>query len=404
MPENHHIAWIIRYLIITPPLLVIIAFSNKPFIKNKIQSWMTAMTVFAQLGIVAMIYFAEPGSIAAQTYYVGLILMSLWAGFIFQLLPLHTILISASGIIFYNILVIFRQNIIISETELDYLVNNNFFLITASVFSVFGSFLLENYRKQQKEDERKLQVEKEELINARRRAEMSDELKSQFLSNLSHEIRTPMNAIVGFSGLLSQEMLPENFEAYKKEISDKSYYLLDVIQDIIELSRLQTGNAKVLHEKLDTKKLFAELRLLIDKKLYEADKKDKVAIVYKIDEKVKSLSLNTDTNRIFSVLDKLLDNAIKFTSEGFITIHCYADDTNLCFEIQDTGIGIKEYNLSYIFEQFRQVDEGSNPKKGGLGTGLYIASETLKLLGGELKVESEFDKGSTFYFCLPFSN
>jgi CheY-like chemotaxis protein len=237
-------------------------------------------------------------------------------------------------------------------------------------------------------------------------AEESDRLKTAFLSNMSHEIRTPMNAIIGFSYLLrDQSLSPETKENYIEIITSKGNLLLNIINDIIDIAKEEAGEIEIHKETCHILKLFEELRITYSKTL-ELSGKSHISLKINLPEHAKEVIFNTDIFRLKQILSNLIDNAIKFTKEGFIetgfSVQKSSEGPRVRCYVKDTGIGISEKNLSIIFNRFRQIDESHTRTSGGTGLGLAISKYLVEMLGGELKVESVLGEGSTFSFSLPY--
>ncbi|MCK4701686.1 MAG: hypothetical protein KAT38_15175, partial [Bacteroidales bacterium] len=230
----------------------------------------------------------------------------------------------------------------------------------------------------------------------------SDRLKTAFLNNLSHEVRTPMNAIVGFSELLTKEALSfEERNKYLSAIGISTRTLLVLINDIVDIAKIETGELNVNKQKFELNSLLNELNTQYVSELKTLKKK---RIELKVTKGItQDLFINTDQLRLKQILTNLIGNAIKFTSKGYVEYgYSINEEINeLYFFVKDTGIGINEINLKIIFERFRQVDVSSTRKHGGSGLGLAISKELVKLLGGEIGVESVPGKGTMFWFTLP---
>ncbi len=242
-----------------------------------------------------------------------------------------------------------------------------------------------------------LYIVKREFIRQREQALKSEKLKSAFLSNMSHEIRTPLNAIVGFSQLLNESFDEQNKQLYVSAIQQSSDQLLHLIDNILVLSKIEAGQFEIQNKVFSLKELFIELENTFS---IIALKKNKSNIQIKYDLEVDDIMLNTDPFRLKQVLSNLIENAIKFTSQGSIIFSCSEKNNRLLFSVKDTGIGIPEKDLKIIFDRFARFDyQGINP--GGSGIGLSIAKEVINTLNGKMWVESIVGKGSTFSFCLP---
>ncbi len=243
-------------------------------------------------------------------------------------------------------------------------------------------------------------IEKE-LIAARDRAELSDKLKSSFLTNMSHEIRTPMNAIVGLSELLRDSAYSEDEKAdFVNIIVSNSHSLLGLIDDILDISKIESGQLNINIRNCDVCKALNELFQRFTEEIRSRDK-SQVDFQLSIDNKVKDLTFETDIYRLKQALGKLLDNAVKFTDSGHITLGCKLVDHRILFYVEDTGIGLSEDKKEIIFELFRKVENNKLRLYRGTGLGLSLSQNLIKILGGEIKVDSELNKGSRFYFTLP---
>jgi signal transduction histidine kinase/ligand-binding sensor domain-containing protein/CheY-like chemotaxis protein len=262
---------------------------------------------------------------------------------------------------------------------------------------------LSNYRNKLEE---LVEERTKELTIAKEKAEESDRLKSSFLTNLSHEIRTPLNSIIGFSGLLlDQEPTLEEKNSYKEIIEGSNNTLLNLINDIIDFSKIESGHLEIILSEVtlgsildDIHKIFS---LEIKKQSHETNKK--LDFYLNIDNKLRSIVLTTDEMRLKQILSNLISNAIKFTHKGSIEVGCemLQNENRLKFYVKDTGIGIKPEYLRIIFERFRKIEEEGTYLYRGAGLGLSISQELAKHLGGEIKVESSEGNGSIFYFTIP---
>ncbi len=238
-----------------------------------------------------------------------------------------------------------------------------------------------------------------ELQKAKERAEESDRLKSAFLSNMSHEIRTPMNAIIGFSNLLHDNDFP--YEKRKKLVSyiiQSSNTLLNLINDIIDISKIEAGQLTIKKNMFFINHLFDDLALLYSEKI-----KNHPALSLKFVKADKDILLFSDSLRIQQILTNLTDNAIKFTNEGTIEVAYRKEEKQVVFYVKDTGIGISPENQELIFGRFTKLDTANENQKlyRGAGLGLSICKKLIGLLDGKFWLESELNKGSTFYFSVP---
>ena len=223
----------------------------------------------------------------------------------------------------------------------------------------------------------------------------AQEVKSRFLANMSHEIRTPLNAILGFIQLLQKKELDEESKKYIDVIADSSQSLLSVLNDILDLSKIEAGKLNIEKIEFEPTK---EFKNIIELFKVKADEKNiKLVCSFNTPYYIKS-----DPVRIKQVLLNLLSNAIKFTPENKkIYVNIEIKENKLCISVKDEGIGIPKDKIDKIFEPFTQADDSTTRKFGGTGLGLSISSQIIKLLGGELKVKSQENKGSEFYVEIP---
>jgi len=240
------------------------------------------------------------------------------------------------------------------------------------------------------------------LIQAKEKAEESDRLKTAFLQNMSHEIRTPMNAIMGFSSLLVGSYKNKaQLEQYSEIITHRSNDLLEIIDDILNISKIESGQMTVNNEVIKLKAFFADLSAYFYG-YQERMGKQQIPFNLQAPDDLTSIAIYTDKVKLRQIFINLLSNAFKFTKSGKIEGGCKFDaDQNLVFYVFDTGIGIPEDKQEKIFERFEQLDQSSTKATGGTGLGLSIARGLVELLDGKIWLESELGKGTSFYFSIP---
>ncbi|NQT63206.1 MAG: HAMP domain-containing protein [Candidatus Marinimicrobia bacterium] len=237
-----------------------------------------------------------------------------------------------------------------------------------------------------------------ELEAAKTKAEESDHLKSAFLASMSHELRTPLNSIIGFTGILLQGMAGPLSEEQTKQLSmvkGSASHLLELINDILDISKIESGRVQVYDEAF---KIDLLLVMAVSSLRPFAEKKG-LRLRHKIESGLPKLY--TDKRRLEQVLINLINNAIKFTETGEIIVNCYHKEDLLNIDVIDTGVGIGEKDLETIFETFRQIDTGLDRVKEGSGLGLAISKKLVELLSGTINVVSEPGIGSTFSIVLP---
>ncbi|MDP3444610.1 MAG: ATP-binding protein, partial [Ignavibacteria bacterium] len=241
----------------------------------------------------------------------------------------------------------------------------------------------------------------QDLIKSKNRAEESDRLKSAFLANMSHEIRTPMNAILGFSDLMaSDDYSMEEKSEFVDMIRSSGKLLLNLINDIIDISKIEAGELKIQLTTFKVVDLIDDLYLTFRQNLDQIGKKDVRLIVSRRDE-IEDDEITTDKLRLQQIMTNLLSNASKFTTTGQIEFGVIKISSQFQFYVKDSGIGIPESKLEVIFERFRQADDSHTRTYGGTGLGLAITKNLTQLLNGAIWVESVENKGTAFYLTLP---
>ena len=271
-------------------------------------------------------------------------------------------------------------------------------LADQAAIAIENARLFEQVRRHAEELEAKVEARTRELQEANQRLEDASRHKSEFLANMSHELRTPLNAIIGFTRLVmrrSQGVLPTKQYENLEKIVISADHLLGLINDILDLSKIEAGRMEVRLGSVD-------LGALVDGCLRTVEptiKSERLRLLKVMDPDLPTLW--TDQDKLKQIVINLLSNAIKFTEAGTITVTARAENGKMAIAVADTGIGIPQDALELIFEEFRQVDSSSTRKHGGTGLGLSISRHFARLLGGDIAVRSTLGVGSTFTVTLP---
>lgn len=278
--------------------------------------------------------------------------------------------------LFLGVFLIFYSN---ESNKDNYSFNGEDYLLFENIARGIGRFF---------EIERKT----EQLIKSKEAAEEANRIKSMFLATMSHEIRTPMNSILGFSDLLYEEETDIKRKELLRIIKYSAKNLMELINDILDISKIESGKLEVNNEQIITRKIFKELYLIF----LDAKKKKNLNFVYTISENVPDIILS-DELRLKQIVINLLSNAFKFTEKGSIKIYVdYYNEEYMTISVEDTGIGIAKENIGKIFDTFSQEDSSTSRKYGGTGLGLTISQRLAKMLNGSISLKSEKGKGSVF--------
>lgn len=242
-------------------------------------------------------------------------------------------------------------------------------------------------------------VTEQKLIESKERAEKSEALKSAFLANMSHEIRTPMNAILGFTSLLKDKKIDQKQKSkFLRLIEDAGNRLLIIISDIVDVSKLNSNQLKIINNTHNLNEIIDNLHAQFSLQIQKKD----VTLKFSKGLTDNDSFIKTDKIRLMQVLSNLIENALKFTKQGSVSFGYTIEDAKIKFYVEDTGIGINPKDQKLIFDRFSQVENDYSKEASGTGLGLAIAKGIVDLFKGEIYLESTIKKGTTFYFTIPY--
>ena len=405
----------IRLLIVIPIALLILASTYHPVFRKTGQLLLTLLTLTAGGGIIAMIQLA-PQKIQ-ETYYVGLILVFMFAFAFLRLRFLYSLIAGTFLITVYSILQVYNG---ISS---DIIYNNSFFLTGALFIGILSSYYHElharkafmlrlsleeekvktemaNVHLEQRVADRteKLNEMNKNLKVAMQQAEVADKLKSNFLANLSHEIRTPMNGILGFTELLLEDNSnQEERDRQLRIIYQNSNRLLKIIDELVDISKIESGIVDVYIQEFNPGEILDQCIELFS--LPEANP-NQLDLVKNYPEN-QHITMKSDKVKLMQVLTNLLQNAIKYTEQGRVTMGYHHSESSVTFFVEDTGRGIPADKRELIFNRYAQHKPQARSHYSGLGLGLAISKTYIELLRGTISFTSEEGRGTRFTIELP---
>jgi len=379
-------------------IIIVIGFSTKISAKFKLK---TVLGLFYFLGTTLLLFLGPYGA-----GFIWLFLFSIFAGiFLSVRAVVVTTVINIISLVLLSLPVILRKPEILGiilYNPMVWMVNCVNFVLINSLLSITLSIIISRLNEllvKEIEYKELLQEEKDKLEVEKEKAQEADKLKTAFLANMSHEIRTPMNGILGFTSLLKNDDNSKiQYERYVDIIQESGKRMLHIIDDIINISQIEAGHIDIYLEDTDLNdlldKLFVFFKPIVGKKGLElgisCGLPNEKSII-KIDK--------TKLNQIFT---NLINNAYKFTVRGRIDFGYVFKDDCLEFFVKDTGYGIQHESVNNIFKRFHRVENDKIIKQEGTGLGLAISKAFVEMFGGKIWVESKIEKGSTFYFTIPY--
>jgi len=410
IPKYTEIFHIIRYYVVVPIALLVLIASFTSFFSKVWDLLLLFTVILGGVGINIMTMLVPDN----YSYYAGIMLVFSAGYFLLKLRFFYASIAGWTILIFFNV-----GAVLYTHASPLVLISYNFFFISANIIGMIAAYNIEYFvrrdfymnqeldrQKEAVEDvnknlERIVEERTKELLVAKNKAEQSDRLKSAFLANMSHEIRTPMNGVLGFADLLKRpELSGENQLKYIEIIENSGKRMLNIINDIINISKIESG---IIELNISVSNINEQIQYIYTFFKPEAEQKG-IGLVFQNSLSNNHAFVKTDREKIFAILTNLVKNAMKFTSIGSINFGYELKNNFLEFFVKDTGMGINEEQKEIIFERFRQGSESLSRNYEGSGLGLSISKAYVKMLGGNIWVESEVDKGSTFYFTIPYDN
>jgi two-component system, cell cycle sensor histidine kinase PleC len=385
--------WMIRYGVVCPSLLLILALTYTSYFARYTQLILAAAMLVPGGGIIAMTAMAPAP--ANQLYYAGLILVVIYCNSIAHLRCIYATIITSSLFFCYQAVAV-----AIAPIPAYLLINNDFFLGTAVVVGIIWSYSQELYLRHNFINTHLLIFEKVRSERLSREAQAANHAKSEFLAAMSHELRTPLNAIIGFTEVMKLQIFgpvgSDRYMSYVDDIHNSGAHLLSIINDILDLAKAEANKLTLIEEQFDLCQIIDGcIRMFRDTAASQG-----VRLGFSMPRE--RPILRADLRLLRQVLINLVSNAIKFTlTGGSVTLSIQCNDEGCRIKVEDTGIGIAHEDLDKILEPFVQVESAHSRKHGGTGLGLPLVKRIVELHGGTLELESEIGIGTRMTVSLP---
>ncbi len=387
VPDKKETLWLIRYLIYCPSVFCLFLFSFHSWSERYMQTALCTGIIISGLCVITMISVIPPQ--LSHFYYAGLMITFMFE-IILRLRFMGAALVNLSLIVCYEISAIW-----INHTPLNILINNNFFFISAALTGMIAGYFMEYYARRNFFLTLLLKEAKESADSANR-------AKSEFLANMSHELRTPLNAVTGFSELLSSVVTDRKQKSYLEAIKTGGKSLLTLINDILDLSKIESGKMEIQYEAVNPRLIFNEIEQIFRVKMAEK----KLEFRVDIDEELPD-ALFIDETRLRQILLNFVGNSVKFTDKGHVRLSAgnISKDVahgkmDFVISVEDTGIGIPKSEQKRIFEAFKQQKGQRVEQFGGTGLGLSICKRLIEMMNGRIDVRSAPGEGTVFDILL----
>jgi len=396
IPDAMYEAWLLRFGVVLPVLLALVALSYTGHITHRNSGWLSLAMCVPGLAVVLMTAFAEPHG--AFLYYGGLVVVIGYSNCLWRLSYLYSSIMSIVTVLAYES-VAFHFN----PLPIDLMVSNNTFMGSAVGISMFLNYIQEQQLRTSYVDNEKLRFEQSRSDILLNRSEAANHAKNDFLAVMSHELRTPLNAIIGFSEIIANQMFgpvgEPKYADYAGDIRSSGTHLLSIINDILDISKAEAGKLHLEEDAIDPVEALNRTMRMFRQRASELG----VDLSVRVRDDLPWILADA---RLFNqVTINLTSNALKFTPEGGkVTVELgLAANGDLALSVQDTGIGIKQEDIARVFEPFVQVEGAMSRSHSGTGLGLPLVRKIMELHGGSIELESELGKGTKAIATFPQS-
>lgn len=397
LPETYKFAWLVRFYLLGPILIIPFILSYFKKYHLKLGYYTMIAVILAQIGLLLIIFNARVDEKAYYDYFLGLVLVILWAAFIFRVNYRFIILITLlTGYVYIHHMIVNQNLLSFGEDSQQFaiFIYNVLFFISIGFLAIIGSYLLDDYQKIQKK-------EKKEIQDALQKSKESDQIKTSFLNTMSHEIRTPLNGIIGFSEILKNEPVGDDLEHIADTINRQGYKLLESLTNILEFSEIQSVSDLGHKELIKIETLLEDVQKTFEKYKNQHNMSESTLTSH-CNPSLKSSQLYIQYPKLLSAVYAILENAVKFGDNGSVKMYLDIDETNgLIISVEDNGIGLSERHSMAVFQNFRQVDQGHNSMFQGIGMGLTISKKIVYFMNGSIWYKKNEDTGTTFFIHLP---
>lgn len=396
IPEVLFEAWALRFGLVCPVLLSLVAISYTRFVNHRNSGLLSFVMLVPGIAVVTMTAIANaPG---AYLYYAGIIVAVGYSNCLWRLSYAYSSIVSAITVAIYALVVLF-----ISPIPPDILASNLTFLVSTIGISVFLNYVQERQLRANFVDNEKLRAEQRRSERLLSRSEAANRAKNDFLAIMSHELRTPLNAIIGFSEIISNQMFgpvsQPKYVDYATDIRASGAHLLSIINDILDISKAEAGKLQLEEEPIDPVESLNRTMRMFRQRASELG----VDLTFRVRDDIPWLIADP---RLFNqVAINLTSNALKFTPEaGSVSVELsFSDQGDLVLSVRDTGIGIKGADMQRIFEPFVQVEDAMSRTQQGTGLGLPLVRKIMNLHGGTIELESSAGTGTIASATFPKS-